>query len=114
MVGAGLLICEWDRCFRGNFCEEGVFQTQVCNVYFSTRWILFVLVLFGREPMRDQEVQFLVRTTAGEKEADAAGVFQDHGADLEEFQADGADIGLSQFGALQGDAPDRLDQRVGQ
>ena len=42
------------------------------------------------EAMRDQEVKFLVRTAAGQQETDTARILQDHGADLEQLQADGA------------------------
>ena len=46
---------------------------------------LIVSGLSGCESIRGQEVEFLVRTTAGQKETDTARIFQDHGTDLEQL-----------------------------
>ena len=47
-------------------------------------------------------------------DADPATVAKDDGADLQKLQADGAGLGASHLGALQGQPPDRLDQRIGE
>ena len=70
--------------------------------------------LSGRESMRHQEEKILVGTTAGQQEAAAAAVDQDHCTDLKELQADRTDIRSCQFSAFQCQAPDRLDQCVGE
>ena len=54
--------------------------------------ILYVSDLSGHESMRDQEVQFLIGAAACQEKADTAGVFQDRGTDLKEFQADRTNI----------------------
>ena len=68
--------------FPRNFCGEGVFQAKDSRVCFSTRCIFVGADLSGCEAMRDQEVKFLVGTTAGQQEADASAVNQDHRTDL--------------------------------
>ena len=96
------------------FVAPGIFQATVCGTCFSTRFVFVGSESSGRVSIRDQEVEFLIGTAAGKKETDTAGVFQHHGTDLEEFQADGTVIRAGQFSAFQGDQPDRLDQGVGQ
>ena len=56
----------------------------------------------------------LVRTGAGEQELHPAGIDEDHRGDLEQLQSDRAHVGAGQFGALQTDTADRLDESVGQ
>ena len=70
--------------------------------------------LSAGQATRHQEVQILVGAGTGEQEPHAAGIAQDHRTDLEQLQADRTHIGVRQRGAFQADAPDRLDQRVGQ
>ncbi len=51
---------------------------------FSARCIFLSADLSGCESIRDQEVEVLVRATAGQKETDTARIFQDYGTDLEQ------------------------------
>ncbi len=58
--------------------------------------------------------ELLVGAGAGQKEAHAAAVAQDHRADLQELQTEGARLGAGQFRAGKGEAADGLDQRIGE
>ena len=60
-----LLIRGWQSRYRGNSYIAGGFQAKLSSVCFSTRRFSVGSNLSGREPMRDQEVKFLVGTTAG-------------------------------------------------
>ena len=58
--------------------------------------------------------QRLVWTGAGQQQPHTPGVAQHHGADLEEFQPDRANIGAGQFTVGQGNSEDRIQQHIGQ
>ena len=58
--------------------------------------------------------QRLVWTGAGQQQPHAPGVVQHHGADLEEFPQDRANIGAGQFAVGQGNSADRIQQHIGQ
>ena len=55
-----------------------------------------------------------MREGAGEEEANAAGISHNHGADLEQTQADRADLGTGQLGTGQTDGAQSLHQHIGQ
>ncbi len=54
-----------------------------------------------------------MRIGAGEEQADAPGVAQDHRADLEQLEPDGLDLRPGQFGAGQAESADGLHQDIG-
>ena len=70
------------------FAEKSFFRQRYPCVFSTPRPhanALIVSGLSGCESIRGQEVEFLVRTTAGQKETDTARIFQDHGTDLEQL-----------------------------
>ena len=85
LQGAGLLIPEWQGRYRSNFLLRSRFSGKGIHACFQHANALIVSGLSGCESIRGQEVEFLVRTTAGQKETDTARIFQDHGTDLEQL-----------------------------
>ncbi len=61
------------------------FSGKAIHACFQHAIALILSGLSGCESIRDQEVEFLVRATAGQKETDTARIFQDHGTDLEQL-----------------------------
>ncbi len=49
-----------------------------------------------------------------QQQPNTAGIADDYGADLKQFQTDGGTGGLRQFGVFQGSPAEGLDQRIGQ
>ena len=62
----------------------------------------------------DAGEESLVGITARQQEADSACVAGDHRADLQEFQADRADIGVGPFRAIECQPADGLEQGIGE
>ena len=60
------------------------------------------------------EKQLLMRVGAGEQEAHAPGITQDHRADLEQLQADRRHLGPGQLRALERQPADPFHQHIGQ
>lgn len=50
---------------------------------------------------------------AEQQQLHATGIAQHHGADLQQLQADRADIGAGQFGAGECDPADGVEQHIG-
>ena len=69
--------------------------------------------LSGSETLRREAVGGLMREGAGEEEADAAGVANDDGADLEQTTAQDPDLSAGEFGAGQADGAQSLQQHIG-
>ena len=72
------------------------------------------LPLSGAELGYGPAERVLIGTGAGEVEAHAAGVSGEDGADLEELEADGGDLGAGHVGTLEPSASDRGYQDIGE
>ena len=72
------------------------------------------LVLSGFQAFGGEDEEFLVRAGGGEVDFHPPGVANDHRADLQKLQADGAGLGPGHLGAGEGEAADRLDQAIGE
>ncbi len=70
--------------------------------------------LSGLELGGGEVEQRLVGAGGREMERDAPCVADDHGADLEQLQADGPGLRAGHVGTLEREAADRLDQAVGE
>ena len=68
----------------------------------------------GPESGSHLEKQLLMRVGAGEQEAHAPGITQDHRADLEQLQADRRHLGPGQLRALERQPADPFHQHIGQ
>ena len=72
------------------------------------------VVLARLEPDGGAVKQRLMWMRTGQQQPDSPGVAQHHGANLQQLQADRADMGIGEFAPGQGDPADRFKQYAGQ